>query len=111
MISGQPFANAGRDSPLWADAKAKIKNLLDAGKLDSTQARELQAQAREALLSAVKPSYTRLIESLRAELSRAPSGEGRRPHAAERCRLVRSLPETEHDHRPERPRDTRDRIA
>ena len=75
VISGQPFANAGRDSPLWADAKAKIKNLLDAGKLDSTQARELQTQAREALLSVVKPSYTRLIESLRAELSRAPSGK------------------------------------
>jgi uncharacterized protein (DUF885 family) len=75
LISGQPFADAGPDSPLWADARAKIKNLLDAGKIDSAQAKVLEAQAREALLSGVKPAYTRLIDSLNADISRAPSGK------------------------------------
>ena len=32
VITGAPFG-AGADSPLWADAKAKIKSLVDGGKL------------------------------------------------------------------------------
>jgi uncharacterized protein (DUF885 family) len=32
LTSGAPFADAGVDSPLWADAKAEMKKLLDAGK-------------------------------------------------------------------------------
>jgi uncharacterized protein (DUF885 family) len=75
LISGQPFESNGPDSPLWADAKAKIKNLLDARKLDAMQAKELEAQTREALLSRVQPSYLRLIQSLKADISRASSGK------------------------------------
>jgi uncharacterized protein (DUF885 family) len=75
VISGQPFANTGSDSPLWADAKAKIKHLVDLGKIDAGRANELEAGVREALLSRVKPAYTRLIESLNTDLPRAPSGK------------------------------------
>ena len=75
VISGQPFANTGSDSPLWADAKAKIKHLVDLGKIDAGRANELEAGVREALLSRVKPAYTRLIESLKTDLPRAPSGK------------------------------------
>ena len=33
VIAGAPFG-AGADSPLWADAKTKIKTLVDGGKID-----------------------------------------------------------------------------
>lgn len=75
VISGQPFVSTGADSPLWADAKAKIQGLVDLGKVDTGRAKELEAGVREALLSRVQPAYTRLIDSLKTDMPRAPSGK------------------------------------
>ena len=53
VITGAPFG-AGKDSPLWADAKAKIKGLGDGGKLTPDEAKALEASAKAALIDAVK---------------------------------------------------------
>ena len=60
VITGAPFDDAG-DSPLWADAQAKITALKEAGKIDQTGAEELTAAARAALTDAFKPAYDALI--------------------------------------------------
>jgi uncharacterized protein (DUF885 family) len=66
VITGAPFG-AGADSALWADAKAKIKALRDAGKVTAAEASALQDAASKALLESVKPGYQRLIDWLVAD--------------------------------------------
>ncbi len=60
VISGEPFSR-GADSPLWADIKTKVGELSKHGKVSDTEAKELQASAKAALLDSVKPAYERLI--------------------------------------------------
>ena len=59
IISGAPFDD-GDDSAVWADAKSKIKALLDGGKIDQDQADALTEAAKTALLNDWKPAYERL---------------------------------------------------
>ena len=59
IISGAPFDD-GDDSAVWADAKSKIKALLDGGKIDQDQADALTEAARTALINDWKPAYERL---------------------------------------------------
>ena len=77
VITGAPFG-AGKDSPLWADAKAKIKGLMDGGKLTADEAKAMEDAARTALVDTVKPSYERVIAYLNAD----------RPNASERSQGV-----------------------
>ncbi len=72
IITGAPF-NAGKDSPLWADAKAKVGKLQAAGKLTPTEADALLDDTRASLV-AMKPGYERVIAWARSELPTAPSG-------------------------------------
>jgi uncharacterized protein (DUF885 family) len=72
IISGAPF-DSGKDSPLWADAKAKVAKLQSAGKITPAEAQALLADARTSLLS-VKPAYGRVIAWATSELPTAPSG-------------------------------------
>jgi uncharacterized protein (DUF885 family) len=71
LITGAPFGGAG-DSPLWADASAKIGALATAGKIDAATADELRAAARAALVQRFAPSYGALIGWLESELDSAP---------------------------------------
>ncbi|MFL5295593.1 MAG: DUF885 domain-containing protein [Phenylobacterium sp.] len=73
MITGQPFDAAGADSPLWADAKAKVGKLKAAGKITDAEADALLADARAGVL-ALKPAYERVIAWAQGELPKAPSG-------------------------------------
>jgi len=78
MIAGQPFPapngeNGGPDSPLWADAKAKIAKLKAAGKVTDAEADALLADARAGALG-IKPAYERVIAWATSELPKAPSG-------------------------------------
>jgi uncharacterized protein (DUF885 family) len=73
MITGQPFAAAGPDSPLWADAKAKVARLKAAGKVNDAQADALLADARAGVLG-IKAPYERVIAWAEGELPKAPSG-------------------------------------
>lgn len=72
ITTGSPF-DAGNDSPLWADAKAKVGKLQAAGKLTVPEADTLLSETRASLL-AMKPGYERVVAWARTELPLAPSG-------------------------------------
>ncbi len=72
IISGAPF-DTGADSPLWADAKAKIKALVAGQKLTAGEADALLDEVRTSLLS-IRPAYERVIAWAQADLPTAPSG-------------------------------------
>ena len=72
IISGAPF-EAGKDSPLWADAKTKVAKLEASGKVTKAEGDALLADTRAALLG-LKPAYGRVISWASAELPGAPSG-------------------------------------
>lgn len=72
IVTGAPF-DSGPDSPLWADAKAKVAKLQAAGKVTTAEASALLGDARSALL-AIKPAYGRVVAWEQSELAAAPSG-------------------------------------
>ena len=72
ITTGAPF-DGGADSPLWADAKAKVGKLQTGGKVTPAEADALLDEARTSLLS-IKPAYERVIGWAQAELPKAPSG-------------------------------------
>jgi len=72
ILRGAPFDD-GPDSPLWADAKAKVGKLQAAGKVAPAEGETLLAEARTSLLS-VAPAYGRVIAWAKGELPKAPSG-------------------------------------
>ncbi len=61
IITGAPFDESGEDSDIWADAKAKIANLLEQEQIDQAKADQLTADIRMALVEEWKPAYERLI--------------------------------------------------
>jgi uncharacterized protein (DUF885 family) len=73
MITGQPFALDGPDSPLWADAKAKVAKLKAAGRVTDAEADALLAESRAGILG-IKAPYERVIAWAEGELPKAPSG-------------------------------------
>ena len=80
VVTGAPFTD-GDDSALWADAQAKADALVKAGKIDEARATELKAEARAALVEAVKPAYDGVINWFKADMANAavnPTGVGKR---------------------------------
>jgi uncharacterized protein (DUF885 family) len=76
VITGAPFS-AGADSPLLADVKAKVKALLDGGKITAEEAAAFEAKARETLTESVKPAYERIIAWLESDKANAsPDAKG-----------------------------------
>jgi len=71
IITGAPFTK-GADSPLWADAKAKI------GKLTASDGEkaELLKAAEAALIEGVKPAYERTIALMEAQQKAAGTDDG-----------------------------------
>lgn len=61
LLKGQPFDDSDTDSPILADAKKKIQNLLDAEKIEATQAASFEAEAEQALKNSFQPVYSALI--------------------------------------------------
>ncbi|MFT4940571.1 MAG: hypothetical protein ACI88A_003628 [Paraglaciecola sp.] len=72
VISGQPFTSGTSDSSIWQDFQNKLATL----ELEQTQANELLAEARQALLTSVAPAYQRLIQALRTQQLLSPEGDG-----------------------------------
>jgi uncharacterized protein (DUF885 family) len=66
VIAGSPFG-AGKDSPLLADAKTKIKALQDAKTISAEEAKALNDAAVKALKEQVGPAYTRVIAWLETD--------------------------------------------
>jgi uncharacterized protein (DUF885 family) len=60
LITGAPFGGTG-NSPLYADANAKLAALVAAGKIDAARADELRAAATAALTDAIQPAYEEII--------------------------------------------------
>jgi uncharacterized protein (DUF885 family) len=75
LTSGQPFDGTGPDSPLWADAKAKVDKLQAAGKVTPEEAQKLLDGTKAALLTGMKPGYQRMSDWLQGDLANAPSGK------------------------------------
>lgn len=78
VVTGAPFTE-GEDSALWADAQAKAEALVAAGAIDQARADELKAEARAALVEAVKPAYDEVLAWFTADMANAgenPSGVG-----------------------------------
>ena len=72
IVTGAPF-DGGADSPLWADAKAKVAKLQSSGKVNASEAEALLADARTSILG-LKPAYVRVITWAEGELLKAPGG-------------------------------------
>jgi len=61
IITGAPFDDSGVDSDIWADAQAKIANLLEQEAIDQAKADQLTTDIRIALVEQWQPAYERLI--------------------------------------------------
>lgn len=72
LTSGAPFGE-GADSPLWADAKAKVAKLQASGGATQAEADAMLADAKAAILE-LAPAYGRVTAWAQAELPTAPSG-------------------------------------
>jgi uncharacterized protein (DUF885 family) len=72
LLKGAPFSDGGRDSPMWADAQAKINGL----SVDEATKTRLKNEARTALLAHVKPAYENLLTVMAAQQARARSTDG-----------------------------------
>ena len=105
IITGAPF-DAGKDSPLWADAKKKVAKLVSGGKVSQADGDALLADTRASLL-AMKPGYERVIAWATSELPTAPSG--RVGAISLPGGEVRERAQAQHDARPHRRADSPDR--
>jgi uncharacterized protein (DUF885 family) len=82
VTAGAPFG-PGPDSPLFADGKAKIKALGDAGKLKPEEVVALTEQLRLAMVDKMKPAYDRLaawVAEDKKNASATPQGAGSLPN-------------------------------
>jgi uncharacterized protein (DUF885 family) len=61
IITGAPFDKTGTDSPIWANTKLRIKQLLEKKAINQARADQLSDDIREALLNKWQPAYHRLI--------------------------------------------------
>ena len=68
LITGTPFEGEG-EAPLWSDAIAKIDALLDAGKINESDADQLKQKTRAALLESFGPAYQALIARQQADVA------------------------------------------
>lgn len=72
ILVGQPFDSSEEKSTLLKDFLQKI-NKLD---VDATTKSSLETQARQALLTSVKPAYSSLISFMKEQKGRANSDDG-----------------------------------
>lgn len=63
VTTGAPFTK-GKDSALFADAKAKIAALRDSGKITPVEAKEFETQVSDTMTQQMKPAYDRVAAFL-----------------------------------------------
>jgi len=81
LITGAPFDGNGQ-SPIYADANAKIAALATSGKIDRTRAEELRAAVAKALVQRFGPAYEALIAWVRKDIAHSDAiatGVGKLP--------------------------------
>jgi uncharacterized protein (DUF885 family) len=72
VLVGAPFDQSGSPSVIWADFNDKLAAL----KVEPAIAEQLREAAREAMLTAVKPAYKRLIAAVQSQQAAAPQEDG-----------------------------------
>ena len=72
VLVGAPFDESGSPSVIWADFNDKLAAL----KVEPAIAEQLREAAREAMLTAVKPAYERLIAAVQSQQTVAPQEDG-----------------------------------
>lgn len=72
ILIGQPFDSSKKQSTLFKDFLGKINKL----EIDTKTKTRLETQAKEALLTSVKPAYNGLISFMKAQKKRANSDHG-----------------------------------
>ena len=72
ILMGQPFDSSKKQSTLFKDFLGKINKL----EIDTKTKTRLETQAKQALLTSVKPAYNGLISFMKAQKKRANSDHG-----------------------------------
>ena len=72
LLSGRPFEKSVEASTLLEDFNSKVEDL----DISEEQRSDLVLEAQEALLTAVKPAYEKLIEKLKDQQQRATTDHG-----------------------------------
>ncbi|MEM1155313.1 MAG: DUF885 domain-containing protein [Pseudomonadota bacterium] len=72
VVTGFPFDASDEDSVIWADFSSKMAAL----DTDAQTRDKLLDSARVALVDAVGPAYSRLIEALQSQSENAPDADG-----------------------------------
>ena len=72
ILTGKPFDNADKKSTLLKDFSEKVSNL----DIDTKTKSNLEALAKQALLTSVKPAYNSLISFIKKQKERANSDHG-----------------------------------
>lgn len=83
QITGNPFTQSDDDSPLWADAKAKILALMADKNVSEERANEILQETKQALLTEFQPAYQELIDWFSKDM----------PNSDEQAKGVASLPD------------------
>jgi uncharacterized protein (DUF885 family) len=76
VITGAPFDDSGKDSPLMGDFRKKIAGLVDAGTVPQDEANQLLDEATDALTNSVGPAYEAAIAELEEQAKTATPDDG-----------------------------------
>ncbi len=76
VITGAPFDDSGKDSPLMDDFRKKVTALVDAGTISQAEADELLDDATDALTNSVGPAYEAAIAELTEQAKTASTDDG-----------------------------------
>ncbi len=71
LISGVPFDDSDTDNDIWANAKQKIQELLENGKINMQGANDLTHQVKSALEESWKPAYADLVAWQKEDIKNA----------------------------------------
>ncbi len=72
VLVGAPFDQSGSPSVIWADFNDKLAKL----EVEPAIADQLREAARQAMVTAVKPAYERLIAAVQSQQAEAPQEDG-----------------------------------
>ncbi|MDR6301107.1 DUF885 domain-containing protein [Mesonia maritima] len=72
LISGKPFDNSNKKNPLFEDFSKKVNKLT----ISKAEKKALISEAKNVLLSDVKPAYELLIKTLEDQFQRATTDHG-----------------------------------
>jgi uncharacterized protein (DUF885 family) len=76
VITGAPFDDSGKDSPLMGDFRKKVASLVENGTISQEDADMLLDQAADALTNSVGPAYEAAIAELSEQAKTASTDDG-----------------------------------